>query len=80
LGTNRWLFDEAVLHCFGNSFPDYINDLRLQDAVTMLEKSDLSMQEISEKAGFGSDRTFRRQFQNKYNMSPKDYRKLAKKS
>jgi AraC-like DNA-binding protein len=38
------------------------------------------MEEISEKVGFGTVKTFRRQFQAKYNMLPKIYRNLTKSS
>ena len=75
LGTNRELFVEAFMYCFGVSFSAYISRLRLKDAVTLLEQSDLSIEDISEKTGFGSLRTFQRQFRTKYNMSPKEYRK-----
>ncbi|MDR0749974.1 MAG: AraC family transcriptional regulator [Tannerellaceae bacterium] len=78
LGTNRELFVEAFMYCFGMSFPEYINSLRLKDAITLLEQSDLSIEAISEKTGFGAVRTLQRQFRAKYNMSPKDYRNSAK--
>jgi AraC-like DNA-binding protein len=78
LGTNRTLFMEAFLSSYGASFLEYINDLRLKDAILLLEQSDLSMEEISEKVGFGTVKTFRRQFQAKYNMLPKIYRNLTK--
>lgn len=77
LGTNKELFVDAFQYCFGMSFPEYINVLRLKDAITLLEKSDLTIEEISDKVGYGTIRTFQRQFQNKYNMSPKDYRKIS---
>lgn len=77
LGTNKELFIDAFQFCFEMSFPEYINFLRLRDALTLLEKSDLTVEEVSEKVGFGTVRTFQRQFQNKYNMSPKDYRKVV---
>jgi AraC-like DNA-binding protein len=78
LGTNRELFIEAFMYCFGMSFPEYINSLRLKDAVTLLRQSDLSIEAISEKTGFGTLRTFQRQFLRKYNLSPKDFRKAVK--
>jgi AraC-like DNA-binding protein len=80
LGTNRELFIEAFMHCFRMSFPEYINSLRLKDAVILLQQSDTSIEVISEKTGFGTVRTFQRQFQKKYNLSPKDYRKAMQKS
>jgi len=75
LGTNKNIFIDAFQYCFGMPFSEFINNLRLKDAITLLEESDLSMDEISQKVGFGSLRTFQRQFQNKYNMTPKEYRK-----
>jgi AraC-like DNA-binding protein len=78
LGTNRELFVEAFMYCFGMSFSEYINSLRLRDAITLLEQSDLSIDAISEKTGFGTVRTFQRQFQAKYHISPKEYRNSAK--
>jgi AraC-like DNA-binding protein/Flp pilus assembly protein TadD len=75
LGTNRQLFDEAVQTCFGMSFTDYIASLRMKDAVTLLEKSDLPIEIVAEKAGYGTLRTLQRQFYKQYGMSPKDYRK-----
>ncbi len=78
LGINRFDLEDAFLFCFGMPYSEQINLLRLNDAIVMLEESDLSMAEISEKASFGTVRTFQMQFRKKYNMSPRDYRKLAK--
>lgn len=78
LGTSKNIFIEAFQYCFNMSFSEYINHLRLKEALVLLEKSDLSIEEISLRVGFGTIRTFNRQFQAKYNMSPKEYRKLAK--
>lgn len=75
LGTSKNIFIEAFQYCFGMAFPEFINNLRLKDAITLLENSDLSMEDISQKVGFGSLRTFQCQFQYKYNMTPKEYRK-----
>ncbi|MEA5129222.1 MAG: helix-turn-helix domain-containing protein [Proteiniphilum sp.] len=77
LGTHKDLFIEAFQQCFGMSFTEYVNFLRLKEAITLLERSELPIEEISEKVGFGSVRTLQRQFQVKYNMSPKDYRKAT---
>ncbi|MDR0232406.1 MAG: AraC family transcriptional regulator [Dysgonamonadaceae bacterium] len=79
LGTNKGVFPEAFKYCFKMPFKDYINFLRLKDAIQLLEQSDLSIEEISDIAGFGTARTFRNQFNAKYNMTPKDYRNSIQK-
>jgi AraC-like DNA-binding protein len=77
LATNRELFVEAFGRCFGMSFSKCINTLRLKDAVALLRQSDMSIEAVSEETGFGSVRTFQRQFRKQYGMSPKDYRRAT---
>lgn len=61
------------------SLPDYINGFRLDEAISLLDKdSSLSIEEIAKQVGFGSLRSLQRQFKDKYNMSPGEYRKLVK--
>jgi len=79
LGTNKRAFAEAMEFCFKMQFKDYINFLRMKDAVHLLEHSDLSIEEISDMVGFGTVRTFQIQFNEKYNMTPRDYRNSFKK-
>ncbi len=78
LDTNKRDFIEAFQKCFKTTFPACINDLRLKESLMLLEKTDLSMVEISGKSGFGTPRTFYRQFQEKYNMSPSAYKKFSR--
>ena len=78
LGTNSRYFDEAMQSCFKMSWQEYVNHLRLKEAMHYLEKNDLTIEEISEMVGFGTLRTFQRQFLEKYDMSPKDFRKTIK--
>lgn len=61
------------------NLPDYINGFRLEEAIGLLDKdSSLSIEEIAKQVGFGSLRSLQRQFKDKYNMSPGEYRKLVK--
>ncbi len=78
LGTNKNLFIDAFQECFGMSFNEYITNLRLKEALSLLARADLSVEEISLQSGFGTARTLRRQFNDKYGMSPADYRRLQK--
>jgi len=74
LGTNKNRFSKAVEYCFNMPFKDYVNFLRLKDAVQLLEQSDMPILEISDKVGFGSERSFFRIFSEKYGITPNNYR------
>lgn len=74
LSVNKNLFTEMFRECFGVSFRVFVNELRLKESVILLERSDLSIEKIAEKVGFGTVRTFQRQFAAMYNMSAKEYR------
>ena len=74
--------ESHISHLFGRtlgiSFPSYINGLRLNDAVKLLEKSNTSIIEIASQAGFASLRSFNHIFLKHYSMTPSQYRKLHK--
>lgn len=53
---------------------DYINQTRLTWAKLYLEQLDLTVAEITEKSGFGSESYFYRLFKRKYGTTPKEYR------
>lgn len=78
LGINKDSFGEIFRYCLGTSFLECVNNLRLKDSILLLEQSDLSIETISEKVGFGTVRTFQRRFHAKYHMSPRNYRRLFK--
>ncbi len=75
MNIGKDVFVKRFQYCFDMSFRECVNILRLKEAVILLEQSDLSIEEIAIKAGFGTIRTFQRQFHAKYNMSPNEYRK-----
>ena len=68
-----------ISHTFSNvlniSFPDYINILRLGDAVRLMQDPQLSLLEIATASGFSSLRNFSRVFTKHYGTSPAQYRK-----
>ncbi|MBQ4258721.1 MAG: helix-turn-helix domain-containing protein [Lachnospiraceae bacterium] len=57
------------------NFCDYINFLRLIDAVNMLKNKNHSISEISYLCGFPTIRTFNRAFLKRYGVSPSAYKK-----
>lgn len=69
----------SVSHIFslriGMNFCDYINGLRLSDAVDLLKNKSFSITEVAERSGFSTIRTFNRAFLKQYGVSPSLYRK-----
>jgi AraC-like DNA-binding protein len=74
LGVNIKRLSALFISCFGTSFNECINSFRLNDAIVLLQKTDHSILEISEKTGFGTIRSFQRRFQHKYGMTPNEFR------
>lgn len=77
---DRWnlrrqtLNDLMALYAGGESFPSYINGIRLDEAVYMLRESpDLPINTIAEAVGF-TTANFRIQFKQRYGITPAEYR------
>lgn len=72
------LSKSSVSHIFSNNlsinFCDYMNSLRLSDAVKLLKNKEFSITEISFMSGFSTIRTFNRAFKRKYGITPTEYR------
>lgn len=62
----------------GLSFNEYILSLRLKYArILLLEANRMSVEKIAYASGFNSRRTFYRVFQEKFGVSPLEYKQLA---
>ena len=61
------------------NFVTLVRDLKMRDAVRYLEKTKLSMEEISTRIGYNSEDHFYRVFSSFYGMSPLQYRKKKQK-
>lgn len=59
----------------GRCFTDFLNDLRINYAKMLLDTTSLSVTEIGEKSGFGSQSNFFRVFSQQIGCSPNTYRK-----
>lgn len=59
----------------GVSFSDYLTDLRLSYAKTLLSSTDYSVEEIAECSGFKNGKSFSRLFQEREGITPYRYRK-----
>lgn len=69
----------SVSHIFsqriGMNFCDYVNSLRLTDALSLLRNKNFSVTEVAERCGFGTIRTFNRAFLKQYGVPPTQYRR-----
>lgn len=54
---------------------DYINNIRLEQAKSMLQNPGLTISEIAYKTGFSSPNYFSTVFKNKFGVSPNVFRK-----
>lgn len=57
-GRCSYLFNSYV----GCSFKNYLNDIRMQNALSMIATQNYSINEVIEQSGFGSAVTFYRQY------------------
>ena len=56
---------------------EYINMARLDYSRRLLSSPEsIALKEIAEESGFGTPRTFQRQFRARYGMTPSQYRKI----
>ncbi|MCB2286461.1 helix-turn-helix domain-containing protein [Clostridium algidicarnis] len=60
----------------GMSFQDYLNIVRLNNAVNLLMNSDDTITNIASISGFPSINSFNRLFKKEYNCSPSEYREV----
>lgn len=67
-----------ISHTFNNklkiSFSDYINSLRLTEAVRLINTGEYSITQTAYLSGFPTIRTFNRAFLKRYGVSPSQYR------
>lgn len=77
LGVSKYKLSRVFSATFHKNFNQYINEQRLNYVISMLENTNQSITEICLDAGFQSQRTFNRVFQETYKMTPRDYRKRA---
>lgn len=75
LGYSPFALSRAFSHTFHTNFNRYLNELRLNQALSLMQNADASVTDLAMNAGFTSMRTFNRVFQERFHMSPREYRK-----
>lgn len=78
LGASKFALSRVFSSTFHKNFNQYLNEQRLQFVCSSLEYSDFPVTEICLEAGFQSQRTFNRAFQEVYRMTPREYRKRCR--
>ena len=76
LQTNRTYLSQVINEVYGKSFTQYINDLRIEEAVRRLDNPDSrrALRLIGQDLGFNSPTTFNTQFLQRTGMTPTQYR------
>ena len=75
LGYSPFALSRVFPSTFHTNFNQYLNDLRLNRALDLLETTTLPVTELAMNSGFTSLRTFNRTFKERFHMSPREYRK-----
>lgn len=76
LGYSSCALSGVFSKTFHTNFNGYLNNVRLDYVCHLLRHTDQSITEAYENAGFSSQRTFNRVFQERFRMTPREYRRL----
>jgi pimeloyl-ACP methyl ester carboxylesterase/AraC-like DNA-binding protein len=75
-GLNTFKLKHGFKKLFGKPVISYIRELRLKYSSRLLQKTDLSIKEIAYKTGYRVPGSFSKAFQQRFDKSPTDVRKL----
>lgn len=76
LGVSVPYLSKCINEELMESFPEYLNGLRLEYAKELLVKSDKKIKEIAKEAAFYNYPYFITLFKRKYGLTPKEYKKI----
>lgn len=74
-GVSRFGLSRLFSDKLHTTFPYYVNLKRLEHAKDLLSTTNLTVTQIALEAGFGSSRTFFREFREYFGVTPGDYRR-----
>lgn len=77
IGSNRTYVSNYINTTYQCSFSDYVNQLRIEHAKTLLQSSepDTKLATIAEASGYSSESAFYRNFQKVTGMTPTEFKK-----
>lgn len=74
-GINKVTLSLFFKDKIGMSFNDFVNNVRIERAKSLLRKNDITVTEIAYECGFGCVRSFNRAFLKALSITPSEYRK-----
>ena len=77
LGMNRTYFCMFFKKHYGKGFADYVNDLRIDKASSLLLNEDRTMADIARECGYKTVPYFNRAFKRSKGVTPGAYRKMS---
>jgi len=75
---SRSVFTRNFKDYTGMSFTNFLNNTRLNLAATLLIHENFAIEEIANRSGYRNLGHFYSQFQNRYDMTPGEYRRVSK--
>jgi len=79
LGVSKYMLSRLFAKTFHCNFAGYVNGVRLNHAVSMMDGTNESITAIYRSCGFESQRTFNRVFKERYRITPREYRNRREK-
>lgn len=74
-GYSRWHFSREFKRVLGVSVPQYVTELRLEQALELLQTTRLSVKEIAERCGFDNVSYFIKLFSGRFHSTPGELRR-----
>lgn len=74
LGISKYVLSRLFAKTFHCNFASYVNGIRLNYAISMLDGTNKPITTICYDSGFESQRTFNRVFKERYRVTPREYR------
>ena len=76
IGTNRTYLTKAFRECYGETFSEHINRLRIEETIRLLTESpQMTLNEIAAQVGYNSATSLYRNFVRLHHCSPTEYMK-----
>lgn len=73
-GTNSKQLNAAFKKCAGVTVYEYLREERMKEARSLLQKTQLAIQDISEQVGFKNSTNFATAFKERFGVSPREFR------